>query len=173
MAHKNFVIYTKMPKRKVQEEEVPAEEAPESIEEAPEPKPEEPQEPQTPKPEEEVEDIPEKPPPEKVPKPKRKNAPKAAPKKTSVDLKAKHQCGACGKVMSVHTALYNHKCPGEIKVPQPPALVRSVKQEPVEPEPPVMSHAQLLRLQLAQAAQERRAQAQLRMTAPIRQFYGT
>ena len=74
--------------------------------------------------------------------------------------------------MSVHTALYNHKCPGEIKVPQPPALVRSVRQEPVEPEPPAMSHAQLLRLQLAQAAQERRAQAQLRMTAPIRHFYG-
>ena len=73
--------------------------------------------------------------------------------------------------MSVHTALYNHKCPGEIKVPQPPALARHVP--PVQPEPPAMSHAQLLRLQLAQAAQERRAQAQLRMTAPIRQFYGT
>ena len=75
--------------------------------------------------------------------------------------------------MSLHTALYGHKnCPGKASVPQPPALVRQVAAEPAAPEPPQMSQAQMLRLQLAQAAQERRAQAHMRMVAPIRQFYG-
>ena len=98
--------------------------------------------------------------------------------------------------MSLHTALYSHKCPKDVSIPQPPALVRgdpsrrpacirnkdlewtaereAVAPEPTIPEPvyPQYSHSQLLRMQLAQAAQERRAQAQLRMTAPIRQFYG-
>ena len=142
-----------MPKAKVEEQEVPVEEA---VEEAPEPVPE------TPK-EEIVEP--------KVTKSRKK--PESAPqpkKKASTNLKQRHTCGACGAEMSLHTALYGHKnCPGEVSVPQPPALVR---QPAPEPEVPQFTHAQLLRMQLAQAAQERRAQAQLRMTAPIRHFYG-
>ena len=106
---------------------------------------------------------------EVVAKPKRKAAPKKAPER-SLDLKQKHTCGACGKTMSLHTALYGHtNCPSQVSVPQPHALVR---QPPPEPEPPQPTHAQLMRMQLAQAAQERRAQAQRRMTAPIRNFYG-
>ena len=57
--------------------------------------------------------------------------------------------------MSLHTALYGHKnCPGGVSVPQPPALNRKVvveEEPPEEEEPPQMSHAQLLRMHLAQA----------------------
>ena len=79
--------------------------------------------------------------------------------------------------MSLHTALYGHKnCPGKVSMPQPPALTqRPVPEEPEEPEEepqPRLTQAQFLRLQLAQAAQERRAQQHMRMVAPIRQFYG-
>ena len=150
----------------VQEEEVPVEDPPEATEEAPEEPP----------------DIPEIPAPEVVVKPKR--APKAkastrkdapAPTKGKVDLKQRHTCGACGATMSLHTVLYGHKnCPGQVTVPQPPALTRQVavqEEEAVAPEPQ-LTQAQMLRLQLARAAQERRAQAQLRMVDPIRQFYG-
>ena len=109
------------------------------------------------------------------PKPKaktRKDAPASTKKKT--DLTTKHTCGSCGKTMSLHTAMYGHKnCPGEMSMPQPPALVR---QSPIELPPPIeepqVSQAQLLRYHLAQAAQERRAQAHLRVVGPIRQFYG-
>ena len=108
---------------------------------------------------------------------------KAAPEQKALDLKQKHTCGQCGKTMSLHTALYSHKCPKDVSIPQPPALVRQPAPEPAmaappataaipEPVYPQYSHSQLLRMQLAQAAQERKAQAQLRMTAPIRQFYG-
>ena len=54
-------------------------------------------------------------------------------------------------------------------LPPPPALVRQVATE--EPQAPQLTQAQTLRLQLAQAAQERRAQAHLRMVGPIRSFY--
>ena len=164
-----------MPKAKVEEEEVPAEE-PQEEEEAEEPA-------------EEV--VPETPEPEKVtikPKskartkpqaketavlPKKKAAPPTTKKKEPLDLKQKHQCGRCGKTMSLHTALYSHKCPGEVSVPQPPALTRQVAvEEPPEEEEPQMSHAQLLRLHLAKVAQERRAQHHFRMVNPIRSFYG-
>ena len=63
----------------------------------------------------------------------------------------------------------------EVSVPQPPALTRQVAmEEPPEPEEeePQMTHAQLLRLHLAQVAQERRAQHHFRMVNPIRSFYG-
>ena len=146
-----------MPKAKVEEKEMPVEEVePESVE-APEAN----------------EEVPETPKPEVVPKPKKAPKPKAEPKAKGLDLKQKHTCGQCGKTMSLHTALYNHKCPSDVSIPQPPALVRQTAVEPIpEPVLPQDSHAQLLRMQLAHAAQERRAQAQLRMTAPIRQFYG-
>ena len=89
------------------------------------------------------------------------------PRKAKTNLKDRHTCGACGQEMSLHTALYGHKnCPGKPTMPQPPALVR---HPPPEPQ---LTQAQSLRMQLAQAAQERRAQAQLRMVTPIRQFYG-
>ena len=69
--------------------------------------------------------------------------------------------------MSLHTALYGHKnCPGKVDMPQPPALGQVTPEEP-----PQLTQAQALRLQLAQAAQERRAQAHLRMVGPIRSFY--
>ena len=145
-----------MPKAKVEEKEMPVEEVEPEAVEAPEAN----------------EEVPETPQPEVVPKPKKVPKPKAEPKSKGLDLKQKHTCGQCGKTMSLHTALYNHKYPSDVSIPQPPALVRQAAAEPI-PEPvPQYSHAQLLRMQLAQAAQERRAQAQLRMTAPIRQFYG-
>ena len=76
--------------------------------------------------------------------------------------------------MSLHTAHYSHRCPGEVSVPQPPALTRqvAVEEPPEEEEPPQLSHAQQLRLHLAQVAQERRAQQHFRMVNPIRSFYG-
>ena len=136
--------------------------------------------PEQPEPPEEVvleaTELPETPQPEVVAKPKSKAKAKSkAPEQKALDLKQKHTCGQCNKTMSLHTALYSHKCPKDVSVPQPPALVRQPAPEPVvfpEPTYPQYSPAQLLRIQLAQAAQERRAQAQLRMTAPIRQFYG-
>ena len=165
-----------MPKKaEVQEEEVPAEEPQEEAHA------EEPQEevvPETPEPEE-VAVQPKRKAASKAkakPQAKRKDAPPTTKKKEPLDLKQKHQCGQCGKVMSLHTALYGHRnCPGEVSVPQPPALTRQVAvEQPPEPEEeePQMSHAQLLRLQLAQAAQERRAQLHFRMVNPIRSFYG-
>ena len=148
-----------MPKATVSEEEVPVE-APPDEEAVPEV-------------------VPEIPEPEEVPvrKPRakaavRKDAPPKAPKK-QLDLKQKHECGACGKTMSLHTALYGHKnCPGEVSITQPPALTRQVAMQEEPPPPPPMSQSQMLRFQLAQAAQERRAQQQMRMLNPIRQFYG-
>ena len=57
--------------------------------------------------------------------------------------------------------------PGEVTIPQPPALLRQT------PEPlPQLTQAQTLRMHLATAAQERRAQAHMRVVTPIRQFYG-
>jgi hypothetical protein len=109
-----------------------------------------------------------------VPKPKpkaktKKDAPASTKKKTN--LTTKHTCGSCGKVMSLHTAMYGHKnCPGEMSIPQPPALVRQTAIEP--PTEPQMSQARVLRYHLANAAQERRAQAHLKVVGPIRQFYG-
>ena len=165
-----------MPKATVQEEEVPVE--------ASEPPQDTPEVPDTPQPEEVAVKPKSKASAKRAARggeAKAKDAPKSAggagkvvKKEGSLDLKQKHTCGACGKVMSLHSALYGHKnCPGEASIPQPPALTRQVAAVP-EPvyEPPQMSHAQLVRMHLAQAAQERRAQAQLRMTAPIRQFYG-
>ncbi|MEC8428549.1 MAG: hypothetical protein VXZ35_08990, partial [Pseudomonadota bacterium] len=115
-----------------------------------------------------------------VPKPRKAKAPpsaprvepkKAAPKRAATkrtNLKDRHTCGACGQEMSLHTALYGHKnCPGKVDMPQPPALGQVAPEEP-----PQLTQAQALRLQLAQAAQERRAQAHLRMVGPIRSFYG-
>ena len=160
-----------MPKAKVQEQVVPVEEAPEEppapTEEAPEELPPEP--------------IPEIPVEQPVPKPRKAKAPptaprvepkKAAPKEAApkrTNLKDRHTCGACGQEMSLHTALYGHKnCPGKVDMPQPPALGQVA---PEEAQPPQLTQAQALRLQLAQAAQERRAQAHLRMVGPIRSFY--
>jgi hypothetical protein len=109
-----------------------------------------------------------------VPKPKpkakaRKDAPEST-KKKKTDLTTKHTCGGCGKVMSLHTAMYGHKnCPGEMSIPQPPLVRQTAIEPPTEPQ---VSQAQLLRYHLANAAQERRAQAHLRVVGPIRQFYG-
>ena len=144
--------------------------------------------PDQPEAQEELSAIPEEPVEEEVPVPKKKvriaakasaakAKPKDAPRKTN--LKDRHTCGACGKEMSLHTALYGHQnCPGKVSLPQPPALVRQVavperpEREEAPQEPPQMSQAQSLRLQLAHAAQERRAQAHMRMVTPIRSFYG-
>ena len=165
-----------MPKAKIQEEVVVAEEPqePEEIEDevVEEEVEEPPPEPAPPKPKSRAKitkvPVPEVPEPEPV----KKRAPKKpAQKKDPLDLKQKHTCGRCGKTMSLHTALYSHKCPEEVTVPQPPALLRHPVREEPPPEPPV-NYAQQLRMQLAQAAQERRAQAHLRMVNPIRQFYG-
>ena len=164
-----------MPKKaEVQEEEVPAEEP---QEEAPAEAPPEEVVPETPEPEEVTVQPKRKAAskPKAKPQAKRKNAPPAT-KTKGLDLKQKHECGQCGKVMSLHTALYGHKnCPGGVSVPQPPALNRKVvveEEPPEEEEPPQMSHAQQLRLHLAQVAQERRAQQHFRMVNPIRSFYG-
>ncbi len=148
-----------MPKATVEEQEVPVEESLEAIPEIPL--------------EEEV--------PVPLPKSKPRAKSKAKAKASQVDLKAKHTCGRCGKTMSLHTALYPHKC-REVTMPQPPALTKVIVQEPepeAEPEPqlepqlePQFTQAQLLRMQLAQHAQEQRARARLRMVNPIREFYG-
>jgi len=98
----------------------------------------------------------------------RSAAPASTKKKT--DLTTKHTCGSCGKTMSLHTAMYGHKnCPGELSIPQPPLVRQTAIEPPTEPQ---MSQAQMLRYHLANAAQERRAQAHLRVVGPIRQFYG-
>ena len=151
-----------MPKASIEEQEVPV---------APDP------EPTAPEPAKPLEEVPEEPAAEEVPVPKaktrvRKDAPATTKRKT--DLKEKHTCGACGKTVSLHTALYGHKnCPGKVSMPQPPALTtRPVEEAPEEPPQPQLTQAQFLRLQLAQAAQERRAQQHMRMVAPIRRFYG-
>ena len=146
-----------------------------------------PEEPLAPTEEPPVEELPPEPIPEipveqPVPKPRKAKAPpsaprvepkKAAPKRVPTkrtNLKDRHTCGACGQEMSLHTALYGHKnCPGKVDMPQPPALGQVA---PEEAQPPQLTQAQALRLQLAQAAQERRAQAHLRMVGPIRSFYG-
>ena len=166
-----------MPKAKVEEEEVPAEEPQEEapveesqeevVPEIPEP------EPVTVRPKSKARAKPQA--NETVVLPKKNAAPPSVKKKEPLDLKQKHECGRCGKTMSLHTALYGHKnCPGEVSMPQPPALTRQVvvEEAPPEPEPPQLSHAQLLRQHLAQAAQERRAQQHFRMVNPIRSFYG-
>ena len=94
----------------------------------------------------------------------RKDAPASTKKKT--DLTTKNTCGSCGKTMSLHTAMYGHtNCPGQV----PPALVQQLAPPVEEPQ---VSQAQLLRYHLAQAAQERRAQAHLKIVGPIRQFDG-
>ena len=123
-----FCAHEEMPKAKVQEQEVPVEEAPEEppapTEEAPEELPPEP--------------IPEVPVEQPVPKPRKAKAPptaprvepkrKAAPKRTN--LKVRHTCGACDQEVSLLTALCGHKnCPGKVGVSQPPALVRQVATE--------------------------------------------
>ena len=135
-----------MPKAKIQEEETahpPEEETevapPQEAPEAPEP------------PVKEAPIVPETPAEETVPKPRKAESAKAtsrkdAPKKTKKEAWA----------------------PGEVTIPQPPALLR----QPAEPEVPQLTQAQALRMHLATAAQERRAQAHLRVVNPIRQFYG-
>ncbi len=138
--------------------------------------------------EEQSVDIPEEPVEEEVPVPKKKvriaakasaakasaakaSARKDAPRKTN--LKDRHTCGVCGKERSLHTALYGpQNCPGKAVVPQPPAIVRQAAVPEEAPHESQMSQAQSLRLQLAHAAQERRAQAHMRMVTPIRSFYG-
>ena len=126
-----------MPKAKVQEEETahpPEEEAEASMGSmvAPPPEPES------------APVVPETPVEETVPKPKAKSkakakakAPKAAPKKQDA------------------------WSPGEVSIPQPPALVRQVATEATVPELPELTQAQALR-----------PQAHLRVVNPIRQFYG-
>ena len=134
-----------MPKAKVEEKEMPVEEVEPEAVEAPEADEEVPE---TPQPEVVAR-------PKKAPKPKAEPSakPKEEPKAKGLDLKQKHTCGQCGKTMCLHTALYNHKCPGDVSIPQPPALVRQVHHDPI-PEPPQYTPAQLLRMQLAQAAQD-------------------
>ena len=123
-----------MPKKaEVQEEEVPAEEP---QEEAPVEAPQEEVVPESPEPEEVTVKPTSKAASKAKAKPpaKRKNAPPATKKKEPLDLKQKHECGQCGKVMSLHTALYGHKnCPGGVSVPQPPALTRQVVVEEAPP----------------------------------------
>ena len=141
-----------MPKAKIQEEETPhppEEELAPPVQESPPDAPPEPPEPPVP----DAPVVPETPVQETVPKPRAKAAAakakvrKDAPKKTN-----KKEAWA----------------PGEVTIPQPPALLR---QTP-EPELPQLTQAQALRMHLATAAQERRAQAHLRVVNPIRQFYG-
>ena len=106
-------------------------------------------------PEELVEEVVVVPEPKAKAKTTRKDAP-ASTKAKKTDLTTKHTCGSCGKTMSLHTAMYGHKnCPGQVSMPQPPALVQQLAPPIEEPQ---VSQAQLLRYHLAQAAQERRAQ---------------
>ena len=106
-----------------------------------------------PDPEPDAPAVPETPVQETVPKPRAKTKPAAKPKvRKDAPKKTKKEAWA----------------PGEVTIPQPPALLR---QTP-EPELPQLTQAQALRMHLATAAQERRAQAHMRVVTPIRQFYG-
>ena len=107
-----------------------------------------------PDPEPDAPAVPETPVQETVPKPRAKTKPAAKPKvrKDAPKKTTKKEAWA----------------PGEVTIPQPPALLR---QTP-EPELPQLTQAQALRMHLATAAQERRAQAHMRVVTPIRQFYG-
>ena len=137
-----------MPKAKIQEEETPhppEEETP--VQETP---PEAPEAPPDPVPDAPA--VPETPAEETVPKPRAKTKPAAKPKvRKDAPKKTKKEAWA----------------PGEVTIPQPPALLRQTAE--AEPE---LTQAQALRYHLAVAAQERRAQAHLRVVNPIRQFYG-
>ena len=141
-----------MPKAKVKEEEtpLPEEEEPPAQDKAPEAPP--PVIPETVIPETVVPEtvVPETPIKEAVPKPKAKSKAKA---KTRALKQKEH--------------FKDDWSPGEVTIPQPPALLRQP-----EPEIPQLTQAQALRLHLATAAQERRAQAHMRIVTPIRQFYG-
>ena len=139
-----------MPKAKIQEEEThpPEEEVAPVQEPPPEAPPEAPPDPPMP----DAPVVPETPVQETVPKPRAKTKPAAKPKVRK---------DAPTKPKKVEWA------PGEVTIPQPPALLR----QPVEPEPQ-LTQAQALRMHLATAAQERRAQAHMRVVNPIRQFYG-
>ena len=140
-----------MPKAKVKEEEtpLPEEEEPPAQDKAPEAPP--PVIPETVIPETVPETVvPETPIKEAVPKPKAKSKAKA---KTRALKQKEH--------------FKDDWSPGEVTIPQPPALLRQP-----EPEIPQLTQAQALRLHLATAAQERRAQAHMRIVTPIRQFYG-
>ena len=137
-----------MPKAKIQEEETahpPEEEvAPPPPEAPPDPEPDAPA-------------VPETPAEETVPKPRAKRKPETKPA-----AKPKVRKDAPKKTKKEAWA------PGEVTIPQPPALLR----QPAEPEIPQLTQAQALRMHLATAAQERRAQAHMRVVNPIRQFYG-
>ena len=140
-----------MPKAKIQEEETPH---PPEEEPAP-PVQETPPEAQAPPdPVPDAPSVPETPVQETVPKPRAKTKPAAKPKVRKDAPKKTNKKEAWA--------------PGEVTIPQPPALLR---QTP-EPELPQLTQAQALRMHLATAAQERRAQAHLRVVNPIRQFYG-
>ena len=162
-----------MPKAKIQEEEThpPEEEpAPPVQETPPEAPPEAP-----PDPVPDAPAVPETPAEETVPKPRK--AAKAKPRKDAPETPAeetvpKPRKAESAKATSRKDAPKKTKkeawAPGEVTIPQPPALLR---QTP-EPEIPQLTQAQALRMHLATAAQERRAQAHLRVVNPIRQFYG-
>ena len=144
-----------MPKAKIQEEETPhpPEEETPVQETPPEAPPEAPPEPVPDAP-----TVPETPAEETVPKPRAKRKPETKP-------------AAKPKVRKDAPKKTNKKeawAPGEVTIPQPPALLR----QPAEPEIPQLTQAQALRMHLATAAQERRAQAHMRVVTPIRQFYG-
>ena len=140
-----------MPKAKIQEEETPhppEEEPAPPVQETP-PTAEAP--PDLPAPDAPA--VPETPVQETVPKPRAKTKPAAKPKVRKDAPKKTNKKEAWA--------------PGEVTIPQPPALLRQTTE--VEPE---LTQAQALRYHLAVAAQERRAQAHLRVVNPIRQFYG-
>ena len=159
-----------MPKAKIQEEETPhppEEESAPPVQETPEP----PEAPPDPVPDAPA--VPETPAEETVPKPRK--AAKAKPRKDAPETPAeetvpKPRKAESAKATSRKDAPKKTKkeawAPGEVTIPQPPALVRQAAAEPE------LTQAQTLRYQLAAAAQERRAQAHLRVVNPIRQFYG-
>ena len=138
-----------MPKAKKQEEETPH-----PPEEEVAPVQDTPPEPVQESPPEDAPVVPETPVQETVPKPRAKAVVAKAKPKVRKDAPKKPKKEAWA--------------PGEVTIPQPPALLR----QPAEPEIPQLTQAQALRMHLATAAQERRAQAHMRVVTPIRQFYG-
>ena len=153
-----------MPKAKIQEEEThPPEEEVAPVQDTP-------PEPVQESPPEDAPVVPETPVQETVPKPRAKAVAAKAVAAKAEAAKAE-AAKAKAKVRKDAPKKTNKKeawAPGEVTIPQPPALLRQT----TEPELPQLTQAQALRMHLATAAQERRAQAHMRVVTPIRQFYG-
>ena len=88
-----------------------------------------------------------------------------------VDWKEKVPCPGCARLLSRHTLEFSHPCKGPKK--EKASRVRfEPRDDPPQvvhlPEPPAMSHEQMIRLMIKQERERREAA----ICAPMRRFYG-